>query len=683
INPQTVSDRELIVSNAYVSSKRRERYIEPIDRVVRVSKPVSETKAKRLDDTAEPNEIINQLERGKELEHQVLLMVGGVGSGKTTFIDYLKFVALKEHSNSLCWLRINMNNAPVNREEIYRWIRDKIIKECISELKGYDLSSLDEIQKVFSVEINKFKRIYGPLYGEESAVYKEKLGDEIQRLLSDIHAKTIGYLRYCCGDKGKLAVIVLDNCDKKNRDEQLLMFEVSQWIREEFKCLVVLPLRDETFDNHRDQPPLDTVLKDMVFRIEPPLFQHVLFKRVQLALSKMKKESGKKLSYGLPNGFHVEYPQSDQAYYLTSILKSLFENDRFARRMIVGLAGRNVRRALELFIEFCNSGYIGEDEILKIRASEGKYSIPFHKVATVLIRMNKRYYDGDESFIKNLFSASHDAPTPTYFSRLLILRFLKQELSNKRYTGIKGYISIDSVKKKLTKFGYPDENIEHEVRYLINSKCIITEHLREDDVSDDDLIRLGPAGYVHLDLLHNVMYLSAVSEDTNFLDRETAEAIKNRIVEPETHLHIKNNVANAKDLMSFLKSLKSDIKSSSVFLKDDFIFDNLIDLSECERAIERVEQSASEDPWFNADKNLKRGQVYKALITNSEPYGFFAEFDIGITGLIHKTKLNDIVPSIGDKVSVKICWVDVIQRKMSLELIEILEEEADELNFDD
>ncbi|WP_432490417.1 hypothetical protein, partial [Flavonifractor plautii] len=111
------------------------------------------------------------------------------------------------------------------------------------------------------------------------------------------------------------------------------------------------------------------------------------------------------------------------------------------------------------------------------------------------------------------------------------------------------------------------------------------------------------AGYVHLDLLHNVMYLSAVSEDTNFLERETAETIKNRIVEPETHLHIKNNVANAKDLMSFLKSLKIDIKRSSVFLKDDFIFDNLIDLSECERAIERVEQSASEDPWFNADKN--------------------------------------------------------------------------------
>lgn len=179
------------------------------------------------------------------------------------------------------------------------------------------------------------------------------------------------------------------------------------------------------------------------------------------------------------------------------------------------------------------------------------------------------------------------------------------------------------------------------------------------------------------------MYLSAVSEDTNFLDRETAESIKNRIVDPETHLHIKNNVANAKALVSFLKSLKNDVINSSSFLKDDFIFDNLSDLSECEGAIERVERSASEDPWFNADKTLKRGEVYKALITNSEPYGFFAEFDIGITGLIHKTKLNNFLPSIGDKVSVKVDWVDVIQRKMSLELLEILEEEADELNFDD
>ena len=57
----------------------------------------------------------------------------------------------------------------------------------------------------------------------------------------------------------------------------------------------------------------------------------------------------------------VEYPRSEQAYYLTSILKSLFEHDRFIRRMITGLSRRNIEEALEIFLEFCNSGHIGED----------------------------------------------------------------------------------------------------------------------------------------------------------------------------------------------------------------------------------------------------------------------------------------------------------------------------------
>ena len=53
------------------------------------------------------------------------------------------------------------------------------------------------------------------------------------------------------------------------------MFQAAQWLQNTFKCLVILPLRDETYDNHRNEPPLDTALKDLVFRIEPPLFQHV------------------------------------------------------------------------------------------------------------------------------------------------------------------------------------------------------------------------------------------------------------------------------------------------------------------------------------------------------------------------------------------------------------------------
>ena len=57
-----------------------------------------------------------------------------------------------------------------------------------------------------------------------------------------------GMARFLCTGGGRLLVVVLDNCDKRNRDEQLRMFQLAQWAQSQFKCLVVLPLRDVTFD---------------------------------------------------------------------------------------------------------------------------------------------------------------------------------------------------------------------------------------------------------------------------------------------------------------------------------------------------------------------------------------------------------------------------------------------------
>ena len=47
-NPQTLTDRNFIAKNGYISSKRRERYVEPIDRVIRASTPPSEARSVTL-----------------------------------------------------------------------------------------------------------------------------------------------------------------------------------------------------------------------------------------------------------------------------------------------------------------------------------------------------------------------------------------------------------------------------------------------------------------------------------------------------------------------------------------------------------------------------------------------------------------------------------------------------------
>lgn len=676
-NPQSLEDRVNIVKNGYIPSLRRQRYIDPIDRIIRAAKPPCEIDAKRLENSSKPSEIIDKLKTSKSLEHKVLLVIGSVGSGKTTFIDYLQEVALpKDIVNSSVWCRLNMNTAPVSADEIYSWLRNEIIESCRKSLPNLDFDDLDIIRKLYGVEISKFAKGVGKLYQEDTITYNNKLGEYIEGLQRDTHLVATAHVRFCCGEREKLCLIVLDNCDKKTRDEQLLMFEAAQWLQKEFRCLVILPLRDETYDNHRDQPPLDTVLKDMVFRIEPPLFQSVLMSRVQLALQAMSSSSSEKLSFSLPNGFHVDYPKSEQAFYLTSIIKSLFEHDRFARRMIVGLAGRNMRKALEIFLEFCSSGYIGDDQIFKIIQSEGNHVLPFHQVATVILRMNRRYYDSDHSYIKNVFAATQDDASPSFFCRYMILKWLRNRFKKTGAASLPGYFPKREVKHSLVPYGLSPEVLDREFNYLLAGQCIIAEHLRVDYCSDDDLVRLGPAGFVHLDLIGNVNYLAAIAEDTFFEDRLQAERIANRIRTPSSQLNVRTTVFNANEVVSYLEIVKARLTPPNGSFMTDDLLDEISDFSEAKDALARVSKSYTSDPWFDADKRLRRGSTHHVVVTTSVAYGCFVEFDDGLFGLIHNSKFKGLNPSVGDRVEVKIEWVDVIQKKMGLLLVEILEEDA-------
>jgi len=378
-SPRTREDRALIAREAYVPSLRRQRYIEPIDRLIRAAVMPATAQLPTFGDTSTPFELSSAFRERRNLETQILLLVGSVGSGKSTFIDYASLVALpKELRDRSVWARINLNEAPLSAAVAYGWIAKALTNELRAAIQDEDVDDFETLVKIFGPELNALRKGALKLLSPDSTEYKTRLADELLKLQRDdvILAKSLA--RYVCAGPRKLLVIALDNCDKRTRDEQLTMFQVAQWVRTEFRCLVVLPLRDVTFDRHRYEPPLDTAIKALTFRIEPPPFIEVLQARVRLALREMEAmaTTAPKLSYVLPNGIHVSYPASDQSMYLASILRSLYAHDRFVRRIMTGLAGRDVRRALEIFLDFCTSGHIGEDEIYKIRFFEGRHVLP-------------------------------------------------------------------------------------------------------------------------------------------------------------------------------------------------------------------------------------------------------------------------------------------------------------------
>ena len=671
-NPHSREDRVRIARDGYIPSKRRQRYVDPIDRVIRGSRPPSETESKPIEDTSKPEEIFKALKTPKSLEHQVLLIVGGVGVGKSTFIDHLQYAALpKDLIDTTVWLRVNMNNAPASANEIYNWLRLEIIHGCRAAYPELDFDTLEAIKAVFSVEVRRFEKGIGKLYQGNQQLHDEKLADYLQELTKDVHQQAIAYTRYCSTERGKLLVIVVDNCDKRTLDLQLLMFEAAQWIQKEFRALVILPLREETYDNHRDKPPLDTALKDLVFRIEPPLFQQVLVSRVQLALNEITQSGSKTFRYDLPNGFHVEYPQTDKAYYLTSIVHAIFEHDRQIRRLILGLSGRNIRRALEIFLEFCTSGHITEDFIFKIRRAEGRFLLPLHLVVRVLLLMNRRFYDSDRSYMKNVLATDPKDAQPNHFSRLMILRWLLKKFSQKGRANLKGYFAIRDVINDLSIYGVDPAIIRREVEYLAKAHCIVTEDFRIEGMSDEDLLCLAPAGFVHLEILSNVNYLAAVAEDTWFYTEEEAKRVAERIKSLEQQYALDVVIANARDVLKFLSDERLSRISSTSVIVEHALFEELTSLADVTESIDAFERSLTSPPWASIRVRFPQNTKVTGTVVNSKDFGVFVELEPGITGLVHSSRLpngfrnmDQFLP--GERVVVEILSINGITRRIGM-----------------
>jgi hypothetical protein len=448
-----------------------------------------------------------------------------------------------------------LNEAPVNSIEIYDWCKVNLAQLIRATSPDIDTFSLESLKKTYRKELEQFDQGVGALFEKDSPDYKTRLADELLRLQSDKLGTIKALERFLCTGRGRLLVVVLDNCDKRDREEQLLMFQVAKWIQHEIRCLVVLPIRHITYENHRNQPPLDTALKDLIYRIEPPPFQKILQQRLSLVLSEAKS-SKRVLSYHV-EGKLIEFPVEKLEKFLRTIMKGLFDYEHYGRKIIIGLAGWNMRTAFELFLEFCRSGYISEGDIFSSQATDEPLLLSKGVVARVIMRTNHRYYDGDKSYTKNIFQCLPDDPMPDHFARYRILSWLKNARIENRQSGYRGYHKVGKLISDLVMLGSDEDILMRECNYLVTARCVIAEHLRTEKLGEEDLIAVTPAGRVHLQLARDFDYLAACAEDTWMCDEQLAGNICQAITqEPRSRSYRKSTIGNS--ALSFIRYLKQE-----------------------------------------------------------------------------------------------------------------------------
>lgn len=461
---------------------------------------------------------------------RVQLIVGAVGSGKSIFIRrFYKRMLPKDVADHTYWAFINFNVQFAAGSDLRELIADRFLKS-FQETNGLNIQDLEMAEKIFFPEMQQFER----------GAAKQLLPDNLQQwthqrylhmkeLMAD-KAKCVEALsRHFTGEKKKGIVIVFDNVDKRSRDLQLEIFEGAQWLKDITRALVIVNLRDTTFEAHRDEKPLDAFINAVNFYIRPPRFAEVIRKRLEIVLENMKAEGAFKTdqSYVLESGARVTYSSEKLTDYLTSIYQSLFERKiSNVGAAIESLVAKNVRIALGMFADIISSPHVPASQITTAAVTGAPNRIDEERILRALMRGRYRLFGNRGPYVRNIIAADVDCKRPSNFLYCDILEFLIRSRKQKIDFSVEGYASAGLIVNRMSTLGYDEEDSFRALKQLVEWNLVEPESLLMEQLVPADPVQVHASGFIHSRyLLQKPEYLIGVSADMTFASYEPASTI--------------------------------------------------------------------------------------------------------------------------------------------------------------
>ena len=523
----------------------------------------------------------------------------------------------------------------------------------------------------------QFDKGIGSLLRGNETQYNMELYKTLKGLQEDAGQYLSAILFFIKESYSKIPIVVLDNCDKRNKDEQLLMFEVAQWLRTQYKCLVVLPMRDTTYDMYKSEPPLDTIVRDLVFRIDPPDLLKVLQARLDYITRITEQTSS---TYVLDNGIQVTVKRSELIEYFKLIMVAI-RNDRWISNLFYRLTNRNTRNGIQIFEDFCKSGHMKTNDILAMRVLGEEAKVPTFRFENVLLRKNRRFYNGDESNFINIFASDYNDDFPDPFARVDMLEWLHAMLKVEGPNKDKGLFPVSSMIKSLQMYGHNTLTLRRELAYLIKKGLVFCENTGV-EIRDNDLIKITISGSLHLQMASNVSYLAACAEDSLFRNTEIMMRISRRLRIRESNSKL-ISVLNAKDLVDYLCEYRKEYIADGKKLLSESYLVPPYDLENSRRSVERLIQSDSSISEVIEKLNrFKNGSYIKACIVSKQNGGLVCTIDNDdIKGFLSTRESiyalsEDVYKNIeiGDLLSCQIIEYDIEHRSFQLRFIKAINE---------
>lgn len=545
IMSEALLNNEDVLKECYVESDNRTKFDNTLQIHLNQYKPSIVEPAKKVKRDSKSDEISKVIEVSKpNVSSPVTLIIGSVGSGKSTYLKHFQLVKSKDMLNKkdVHWIYVDyekMGQGGNPRDFLYKSLNEYLLEDHKDNSPATDYESV--IGPAYEAEIDALKK--GPYALLSKDV--EKFNDKVIELIDRDFQKIEPYVEkvYSYISSKQLCVIVIDNVDLY--EDEILetkVFSEAISISKTFKSVVFVSLRDSTFVKHKDSSIFNAhELKK--FWINPPVFKDVLSKRLNYAARMLKDESAVIELYS-----GTKLTISDLGMFFKIVQKSVLNEAN--SKLLEYLSDRNTRKGISLIQNFLVSGHIQADKAIRDYVDgESKFAFPFHEVFKGSVLGPWKYYKEDRSEVINIFD-SRLGSRRQQLATLYLLRYLQL---NARID--QSEVELKDIIEFVSNFGASKELVLTVINRLFTNNLI---HTNEKHLDNPKFFITLCGGYYINNMCKMFVYVETVMYDTNIFDRE----IYNKLCEV-TYL-----IENTGDWLERMNLRKSRLELFFKYLKD-------------------------------------------------------------------------------------------------------------------
>jgi len=426
----------------------------------------------------------------KLLDSRAILILGNVGTGKSTFVHYFFKVTIPNTSKWNIYLPIFVDFKGLRREDKVTYYANKTIDENLTrlceELFPDRVRSIQTLRDVFEEDLRWNQSIYQQCRnsGRDDLSLEYEM-DDIKRLQSDLVHFNKRRTQFVERQGGKRVVIILDNVDHLVLDEQIEeIFLYGQKLALDGACHVVLTMRSYNAKGKVHHFDHYSAFNPRYLHLSLPNVSEMIKARVNYALEKIGK-----------------YVQLEtQGTARISMRSPLFKEEvegylnSFTRPEIINtlekLSYQDLRELLRMAHRAMASGHL-YPQIRRIKYSE----VQVYDLIQALILGNWKYYNIEDEHIAiiNLFDDECDFEKGKTTIRIRILQTIRLLGSKK--------VNIKNLVKYMEKIGFENEAVINSLQYLINHSLVTPSYPSGIKIIEDKVraVSLTEKGTYYLD----------------------------------------------------------------------------------------------------------------------------------------------------------------------------------------